>query len=79
MEYAEYGIYLREDSECLSKVKPELMISKSEDKKTSRPYFHEIKKGSCSNGILKQIYEDVYAVVRHLEDMGELLDQRVIL
>lgn len=79
MEYPEYGIYKRSVSECGFKEKPTLLVSKSEQQRPLKPLFQDIEKASWTSGILKQIYEDISTVIIFLEDMGELLDQRVIL
>lgn len=81
MEYADYGIYQREDSGSFEEKKKITLkkTSNSEPLKIQKHQRNLMKKINGTNSMLKRIYSDIKYTVNFLEDMGELLDQRVIL
>lgn len=81
MEYADYGIYERSDSGILNVEKPKLKKTSNSEplKQLQKHQLNLLKRVSGTQGALKQIYSDIKAVVKFIEDMGELLDQRVIM
>lgn len=80
MEYADYGIYERSDSnsELRSKLRLKPNWRSAPLKKIDSKY-NPLTKVNSTSGLLKQIYSDIKSVVRYVEDLGELLEQRVIL
>jgi hypothetical protein len=73
MEYPQYGIYEL----------PEIVKSKQGKKKTfnSLPLKASkrlVTESTCPNGVIKQIYYNINILVNFMEDMGELIDHRVI-
>lgn len=82
MEYTGYGIYEDEESKCYKNGKP---ILKKARKPQSTPIadLNNIKNAykaiNGSRGRLSKIYFDIFTVVKFLESIGEILEQKVIL
>lgn len=81
MEYVDYGIYQREESGTFEEKKKVTLkkTSNSEPLKIQKHQRNLLKRINGTNSMLKHIYSDIKYILNFLEDMGELLDQRVIL
>jgi hypothetical protein len=73
MEYPEYGIYKLPQVDKSKKTKK---ISNSLPLKDSKRLVNE---SNCPDGIMNQIYDNINIVISFIEDVGELLDHRVIM
>lgn len=73
MEYPEYGIYKLPQ---VDKSKNTKKTSNSLPLKDSKRLVDE---NNCPDGVINQIYDNINIVISFIENMGELLDHRVIM